>query len=161
MQTSAISLNRHTNAVWVVRCVCVCIYVCRYVCIYTYIYRAIHKSLRDFRPLRYSSRDGHAEGEHVNKGRDTPGFCPTLQVLDMSTLGDAADVNPAKFQDMALLILCPRHVSLRLSPSVIKKNPQLGEILYLLICSFLLCLSWMLRSWVRKFRRDLWITLYM
>ena len=29
-------------------------------------YRVIHKSLRDFRPLRYSSRDGHAEGEHVN-----------------------------------------------------------------------------------------------
>jgi len=32
----------------------------------TSIYRAIHKSLRDFRPLRYSSRDGHAEGEHAN-----------------------------------------------------------------------------------------------
>ena len=44
--------------------------------------------------MRYSSRDGHAEGEHVNRGRDTPGFCPTLQVLDMSTLGDVADVNP-------------------------------------------------------------------
>jgi hypothetical protein len=26
--------------------------------------------------------------------RDTPSFCPTLQVLDMSNLGDAADVNP-------------------------------------------------------------------
>jgi hypothetical protein len=25
-------------------------------------YRVIHKSLRDVRPLRYSSRDGHAEG---------------------------------------------------------------------------------------------------
>jgi len=35
-------------------------------------YRVIHKSLRDFRPLRYSSRDGHAEGEHVNRGTDTP-----------------------------------------------------------------------------------------
>jgi hypothetical protein len=56
--------------------------------------RVIHKSLRDFRPLRYSSRDGYAEGEHVNSGRDNPSFCPTLQVLDMSTLGDAADVNP-------------------------------------------------------------------
>ena len=43
------------------------------------------KSLRDFRPLRYSSRDGHAEGEHVNGGKDTPSFCPTLQVLDMLT----------------------------------------------------------------------------
>ena len=53
--------------------------------IYIYIYRVIHKSLRDFRPLRYSSRDGHAEGEHVNRGRDTPSFCPTLQVLDMLT----------------------------------------------------------------------------
>ena len=58
------------------------------------IYRVIHKSLRDFRPLRYSSRDGHAEGDHVNRGRDIPSFCPTLQVLDMSTLGDAVDVNP-------------------------------------------------------------------
>ena len=48
-------------------------------------YRVIHRSLRDFRPLRYSSRDGHAEGEHVNRGRDTPSFCPTLQVLDMLT----------------------------------------------------------------------------
>jgi hypothetical protein len=28
------------------------------------------------------------------KERDTPSFCPTLQVLDMSTLGEAADVNP-------------------------------------------------------------------
>jgi hypothetical protein len=57
------------------------------------MYRVIHKSLRNFRPLRYSSRDGHAEGEHVYRGIDTPNFCPTLQVLDMFTLGDAADVN--------------------------------------------------------------------
>jgi hypothetical protein len=46
-------------------------------------YRVIHKSLRDFRPLRYSSRDGHVEGEHVNRERDTPSFCPNLQALDM------------------------------------------------------------------------------
>ena len=37
---------------------------------------------------------------------------------------------------------------------------KLGEILYILICSFLPCLSWLLRSRVRKSRRDLWITLY-
>ena len=37
---------------------------------------------------------------------------------------------------------------------------EFGEILYLLICSFLPCLSWLLRSRVRKYRRDLWITLY-
>ena len=49
------------------------------------IYKVIRKSPRDFRPLRYSSRDGHAEGEHVNRGRDTPNLCPTLQVLDMLT----------------------------------------------------------------------------
>jgi hypothetical protein len=58
------------------------------------LYRVIHKSLLDFRPLLYSSRDGHAEGELVNRGRDPPSFCPALQVLDMSTLCDAADVNP-------------------------------------------------------------------
>ena len=45
-------------------------------------------------PDNNSSRDGYAEGEHVNRGRDTPSFCPTLQMLDMSILGDAADVNP-------------------------------------------------------------------
>jgi hypothetical protein len=50
---------------------------------YKWIYRVIHKPLRDFRPLRYSSRDGHTEGEHVNRGRETPSFYPTLQVLDM------------------------------------------------------------------------------
>jgi hypothetical protein len=44
--------------------------------------------------MRYSSREGHAEVQHVNRGRDTPSYSPTLQVLDMSTLGDAADVNP-------------------------------------------------------------------
>jgi hypothetical protein len=55
--------------------------------------RVIHKSLRDFRPLRYSIRDGHVEGEHVIRGRETPSFWPTLQVLDMSTLGNATDVN--------------------------------------------------------------------
>jgi hypothetical protein len=54
-------------------------------------YRVIHKSLRDFRPLRYSNRDV------VNRGRDTTIFCPTLQVLDMSTLGDAADVKFSNF----------------------------------------------------------------
>ena len=52
--------------------------------------RVIYKSLRDFRPLRYSSRDGHAEGVHVDRGRD---------------------------------------------------KKKLGEILYLLMCSFVLWLS--------------------
>jgi hypothetical protein len=51
-------------------------------------YGVIHKSFRDFRPVRHSIRDGHAEEEHVNRGRDTPGFSPTIQVLDMSMLGD-------------------------------------------------------------------------
>ena len=37
---------------------------------------------------------------------------------------------------------------------------KLWEIPCLLICSFLPCLSWLLRSRFRKFRRDLRITLY-
>jgi hypothetical protein len=57
------------------------------------LYRVIRKSLRDFRPLQYSNRYGQAEGENVNRGRDIPSFCPTLQVLDMSTLGEAAYIN--------------------------------------------------------------------
>ena len=44
--------------------------------------------------------------------------------------------------------------------STCKVGQKLGEILYLLICAFLPCLSWLLRSRVQKSRRDLWITLY-
>ena len=76
------------------------------------IYRVLHKSLRDFRPLRYSSLNGHAEGEHVNRGRYTPSFCPTLQVLDMSNLGDAADVNPAKSKTQNAFVF-PVHAMFR------------------------------------------------
>ena len=61
------------------------------------VYRVIRKSLRDFRPLLYSSRDGHAEEEHVNRGTDTPSFCPTLEVLDMSTLGVCLGCCTAEF----------------------------------------------------------------
>ena len=137
-----------------------------YIYIYIYIYREIHKSLRDFRPLRYSSRDGHAEGEHDNRGRDTPNFCPTLQVLDISNLGDVADINPANSKTQRFFIPCPRHVSSRLLPSgetckyVMTPSTQKNLERYLLMCSFLLCLSWFLRSRFRKFRRDLGITLY-
>ena len=76
-------------------------------------YRVIHKSLRDFQLLRYSSRDGHAEGEHVNRGRDTPSFCSTLQVFDMSTLSGAADVKPViKFLSHTLHV-CGRNLIIR------------------------------------------------
>ena len=47
------------------------------------------------------------------------------------------------------------------TPRPLVQKKKLGEVLYLLICSFLPCLSWLLRSRVRKSRRDLWITLYM
>ena len=57
-----------------------------------YVYRVIHKSLWNFRPLRYSSRDDHAEGEHVNRGRDTPFSVLNYRCSIMSTLGDVARV---------------------------------------------------------------------
>ena len=89
-------------------------------------YRVIHKSLRDFRPLRYSKRDVHAEEEHVNRRRDTPNSCPTLQVLDMSTPGDAADVNPViKFLPHACNV-CGRNdlpcIYVRAQPSGVKNS---------------------------------------
>jgi len=73
-----------------------------------------------------------------------------------------------KFQDTErFLIHCERFFSSRLPPSSgtwkYAKTPstkKLGELLYLLICSFLPCLSWLLRSRVRKSRRHLWITPY-
>jgi len=86
----------------------------------------------------------------------------------MSHLGDAADVNSgnSKTQNAFLFTV---HAMFRYDwpPSgetykyvATPSTKKIGEILYLLICSFLLCLSWLLRSRVRKFRRDSWITLY-
>jgi hypothetical protein len=34
------------------------------------------------------------KGSISTDGADIPSFCPTLQVLDMSTTGEVADVNP-------------------------------------------------------------------
>ena len=132
-------------------------------------YRVIHKSLRDFRPLRYSSRNSHAEGEHVNRGRDTPIFCPTLQVLDMSTLGDAAGVNPIiKFLPRTLHV-CGRNLIRVLtsaaSPrvdisSTCKVGQKLGVSLPLLAFSPSKGPSRLLYRRGRKSRREIRITLY-
>ena len=54
---------------------------------------------------------------------------------------------------------CPLAVEPGSTPRPLVQK-KLGEILNLLICSFLPCLSWLLCSRVRKSRRDLWITLY-
>ena len=107
------------------------------------IYRVIHKSLRDFRPLRYSSREEHAEREHVNRGRYTPSFCPTLLVLDMSTVGDGADLNPV-IKYLPLTYVCGRNLitGLRSAPSprvdissTCKVGQKFGVSLPLLTCS--------------------------
>ena len=122
------------------------------------ICRVIHKSLRNFRPLRYSSRDGHAEGEHVNRGRDTPSFCPTLQVLDMSTLGDAADVNPViKFLQHTLTSAASSRVDIS---SNCKVGQKFGVSLPLLTCSPSAWPSRLLYRRGRKSRRYLWINQY-
>jgi len=74
-----------------------------------------------------------------------------------------------KFPDTEhFLIYYERHFTSRIPPSggtcKYAKAPsikKLGEILCLLISSFLPCLSSLFRSRVRKFRRDLWISQYM
>ena len=91
-------------------------------------------------------------------------ICPPLLTREMSNLAILAhSKTPKRF-----LIPCPRHVSLWLPPNgetckyavEARKQKKLGEIPHLLICSYLLCLSWLLCSWVRNFRRDLRNTLY-
>jgi hypothetical protein len=64
-------------------------------CLECIIIQVIHKSLRDFQPLRYSSRDGHAEGKHVNRGRDLSNFffcvLGAMAYLQVSPLGECSD----------------------------------------------------------------------
>ena len=134
------------------------------------VYRVTHKFLWDFRPLQYSSRDGHAEGNHVNRGRDTPIFCPLLQVLDKSTLGDAADVKTViKFLPHTLHV-CGRNLitgqTSAASPradisSTCKVGQKLGVYLPLLTCSPSAWTSRLLYRRGRKSWRDLWITRFM
>ena len=94
-----------------------------------------------------------------------------LAYFQVPPLGSSCEENWlsfGKFQDTErFLIHCERHIFSQLPPSggtwKYAKAPiqkKLGEILYVLICSFLPCLSWLLRSRVRKSRRDLRITLY-
>ena len=119
--------------------------------------------------MRYSSRDGHAEAEHVNRGRDIPSFCPTLQVLDMSTFGDAANVNPLiKFLPHTCNV-CGRNLITGLtsaaSPrvdisSTCKVGPKFGVSLPLLTFSPSAWPSRLLYRRGRKSRKDLRITLY-
>ena len=161
--------------------------------------------------------------------RDTPSFCPILQVLDMCTLGDfwglltnvswtrstvSADRpgRPVRFAahkqllcwnfvyhsrivlsvggsvwymirnlrctvridsvlanfktqnaflfTMNAIFRCDYPLAVEPASTPRRLVQKFGEILYLLICSFLPCLSWLLRSRVQKSRRDLWITLY-
>jgi hypothetical protein len=134
------------------------------------MYRVIHKSLRDFRPLRYSSRDGHAEGEYVNRGIDTPIFYPTLQVLDMSTLGEAADVNPIIKLLPHKFSVCGRNFIIGLTPaaspkvdlsSTCKVGQKLWVSLPLLTCSPSAWSSRLLYRKCRKSGRDLRITLHL
>jgi hypothetical protein len=74
-----------------------------------------------------------------------------------------------KFQDTErFLIPCPHPVSSRLPPSgetckyatAPSTQKNLGEILYLLICSPSACPFWLLYRRCRNSRKDLWITLY-
>jgi hypothetical protein len=138
------------------------------------IYRVIHKSLRDFRRLRYSSRDGHDDraggGGGINRGRDAPSFCGsvwhTVGTLRCTVTIDSVLAN-CKTQDAFLFPVhamfrhgCPLAVKPASTPRRLLPRKTLGQILYLLICSFLLCLSWLLRCRFRKFRKDLRITLY-
>jgi hypothetical protein len=93
-------------------------------------------------------------------------ICPPLVTRQMSNLAILAD---SKTQNASLFPVhamfrrdCPLTVKLASTQWNLVNKKKLGEILHLLICSFLLCLSWLLCSWVvRKFRRDLWTTLYL
>jgi len=99
----------------------------------------IHKSLRDFRPLRYSSRHGHAEGEHVKRGRGTH----TCNVGGRNLIKGLTSAASPRV-DMS---------------STCKVGQKLGVPLPLLTCSHSTWPSGLLHRRGRKSRRDLWITL--
>jgi hypothetical protein len=123
------------------------------------LYRVIFKSLRGFRLLRYSSRDGHAGREHVNRGRDTPSFrgsvWHTVRNLRCAVTTDSVLAN-CKTQNA---FLSPVHAMFRHDCPLAVKPASTPRRLLLkktwkdslsIICSFLLCLSWLLHCRVRS-----------
>jgi hypothetical protein len=72
----------------------------------------LHNTGYFINPSRISDLCGTVAGmvmpgrEHVNRGTDTPSFCLILQVLDVSTLGDTANVNPVIKFLLQTLQLC-------------------------------------------------------
>ena len=126
---------------------------CMVRCIVLTIYRIIHKSLWDFQPLWYSSWDSHAGGEHVNRGRDTPSFCPTLQVLVHTHTCNVCGRN--------LITGLTSAASPRVDiPSTCKVGQKLGVSLPLMTFSPSALPSRLLYRRSRKFQRDLWSALY-
>ena len=81
--------------------------------------------------------------------------CPPFVTRQMSNLANSKTQNAFLFPVHAMFRHdCPLAVKPASTPPRLVHTHKLGEILYLLICSFLLCLPWLLRSRVRKFRRD-------
>ena len=77
-------------------------------------------------------------------------ICPPLVTRQMSNLAILAD---SKIQNASLFPVhamfrhdCPLTVKLASTQWNLTNKKKLGEILHLLICSFLLCLSWLLCS---------------
>ena len=127
------------------------------------MYRVIRKSLRDFRPLRYSSRDSHAEGEHVNRARHTPSFCPTLQVITGLTSATSPRVDILSTckvgRNLECLSLCWHAPCRRDHPSYCTAEVGNPGGTYELLCisktqsSILTKISWLL---ILKIRNNIW-----
>ena len=85
--------------------------------IYIYMYRVIHKYRRDFRPLRYSSRDGHAEGEHINRGRDTRKLGEILYLSICSILLSVLVIPQQSSEVSKGLMNCPIYIYIHCATS--------------------------------------------
>ena len=121
------------------------------------IYRVIHKSLRDFRPLRYRSRDGHAEGEHANRGKHSK----FLSYLTGARYVTKFLPHTCNVCGRNLIIGSTSAASPRVDiSSTCKLGQKLGVSLPLLTCSPSAWPSRLLYRRGRKSRRDLRITLY-
>jgi hypothetical protein len=140
------------------------IYIYTHTHTHTHTHRVIHKSLRDFRTLQCNNQDRHIRKEHINGQRNSTSVqCVIMAYLRVLPL-EGSCVEKWLPSTMGCCSVCGRNwitgLTSAASPGVYiwstcKVGHTLGEFLCLLICSFLLCLSWLLYCRVRKSRRDL------
>jgi hypothetical protein len=169
MKVVLTSVNKWHRNINVCVCVCVCVCVYIYIHTHTHTHRGLFICPSGISELCSAITKTDTAERSITTDRETlQHSCVIMAYLRVLPL-EGSCVEKWLLSTMEWCSVCGRNWITGLTSaastevdiwSTCKVGHTFGELLYLLICSFLRCLSWLLYCRVRKSRRDLWITLY-